>query len=763
MFYSHEVLTSRKYGVATVWLVATLGASSKISKIKRKAIREVDVPKACRTIIDPGAPLALRLQGNLLYGVSRVYLEQCGYVLSDAENAHTAMRMMLKVLKNADLDPNAGKARPEQLILSDDPSFLPDLVLPPLELFADLDAAHLKPLCFDSSQTYTPYASQSDVNSPGNAVGGLIIPESSSLVPGDFQIGGEDEFGSGGDAGVMLGREEAVVPLEEGFTFDADGEFIELGGGEQAAATPLNTRALGMTGDAGTSARVREQHTEGQQAEFEPDDQMELDLPMPQNDPISSQNESSSQAAHPTVLEAESDPDSTSVAAPMQRKQHRRRVLRTDRTMELRTTDISDWNNNYLANMAEASRHKTAHRNPWQAKKNAEYYVWGSGVGGLGNRLPGAAAPSPFDIFSGDNLYKLYTGIDRTVTPGKKHDRDSGIDEATAEEARRVRPRLEDEGEPMDIGRGEEDEGILMLEDDEVELPRDAPAALDDQQLNSAMPWNISASIRGSSVVPRSAVPASTGRGAPGSRLMGSRMVSASPLQGRGRLGALSLTPLRGLGSELSREGSGLAEIPTSDDYEDLFALPPGEDEDVVRPLDRMVDALSVEGNNFLIFVADAVSDKRRRLQEEGDALEDADEILFEDILAPPERSRLVACQGLMMVLTLGTKGLLRVRQDEAFGEIGLRLTAKGSVLVEQTAGVFQDVGVRAAQEHGDAMEVEGPRQPEDQPASALPGNTGDEDRGNNGGGDSAEDDHDGDDDDVSDNDNEENDSLYGT
>ncbi|KAI4949007.1 hypothetical protein J4E91_005469 [Alternaria rosae] len=62
MFYSHEVLTSRKYGVATVWLVATTQ-----KRIGRKQILEVDVQKACQTIVDPVAPMALRLQGNLMY------------------------------------------------------------------------------------------------------------------------------------------------------------------------------------------------------------------------------------------------------------------------------------------------------------------------------------------------------------------------------------------------------------------------------------------------------------------------------------------------------------------------------------------------------------------------------------------------------------------------------------------------------------------------------------------------------------------------
>jgi len=60
------VLTSRKYGVATVWLVATLGAKSTHKRVSRKAILDVDVQKACGTIERPEAPMALRLQSNLL-------------------------------------------------------------------------------------------------------------------------------------------------------------------------------------------------------------------------------------------------------------------------------------------------------------------------------------------------------------------------------------------------------------------------------------------------------------------------------------------------------------------------------------------------------------------------------------------------------------------------------------------------------------------------------------------------------------------------
>lgn len=97
------MLTSRQYGVATIWyhsfhpsrplfrvfaftpihnpsidtntdarppsprLVATLGAKSNLKKVTRRAILDVNLPKACETITEPEVPIALRLQGSLLY------------------------------------------------------------------------------------------------------------------------------------------------------------------------------------------------------------------------------------------------------------------------------------------------------------------------------------------------------------------------------------------------------------------------------------------------------------------------------------------------------------------------------------------------------------------------------------------------------------------------------------------------------------------------------------------------------------------------
>lgn len=45
------------------------------------------------------------------YGVSRVYAQQAGYILTDAQHAQNAMRSLMKVVRAAELDPEAGKAR----------------------------------------------------------------------------------------------------------------------------------------------------------------------------------------------------------------------------------------------------------------------------------------------------------------------------------------------------------------------------------------------------------------------------------------------------------------------------------------------------------------------------------------------------------------------------------------------------------------------------------------------------------------------------
>ncbi|KAM0816624.1 putative Rad21/Rec8-like protein N-terminal domain-containing protein [Seiridium cardinale] len=111
MFYSHEILNSRQYGVATIWLVATIGNKFNVKRVGKKAIQEVDVTRACEKIIEPGAPIALRLQGSLLYGVSKVYEQKCHYMLTDVQKIQGHMMTFLRQFGANQLDPAEVRAR----------------------------------------------------------------------------------------------------------------------------------------------------------------------------------------------------------------------------------------------------------------------------------------------------------------------------------------------------------------------------------------------------------------------------------------------------------------------------------------------------------------------------------------------------------------------------------------------------------------------------------------------------------------------------
>ncbi|KAF2847713.1 hypothetical protein T440DRAFT_500908 [Plenodomus tracheiphilus IPT5] len=711
MFYNHEVLTSRKYGVATVWLVATLGSKSNLKRINRKQILDVDVSKACQTIVDPVAPMALRLQGNLLYGVSRVYLQQCGYVLSDAQAANNAMNLLLRTVKDAALDPDAGKARPEQLVLQDDPSFLPEYVLQPADLFAgfNLNLDLLPNSHSGDSQSLTPFESQQSQSSPQvSVIGGLVLPSSSTSQHGDFQFEGDDVPGSINRPSDVFGAGGLLNLDEPDFTFGDDGNIIQLGDDGDVPRTPGVHGGSTMPGDASASARVRREHEEGRQAGAQiPGDDQDMDLPnygddLPEGQAFPSADQGQFHE-HYEVVES----SSSTVAAPMRRKPRAVRVLPTDRTIELRNADLAAWNTNYLQNMRAAAKPKAKLAAAARAKKNAEHYVWGSGLGGIGRNFPDGNVSNPFEMFIGDSLFESITGMSRQKGKTQKHDRDNGIDDATQEESRRVRQKTGDFDNEKP--RGDDDESGFQLGDADfdVELPREATTALDDQQIFSAMPWNMSASIRGSSAVPRS------GLGSLDRTNRGSRKVSASPLHGRGLGQADRLDALKSIESDgdYGLGGDDFALLGPSSDHPDLEAP--------VHTTTRVRDAVSAEGANFLTFVMGAIAGKRKDIQAATENMSDAlpadaasnvDEITFEELLPPRENSKLVACQGLMMVLGLGNKGMLNIQQSEHLGEINLQVTPQAHasqviVLSDHEESEAESDGELLRQEHDDSDE----------------------------------------------------------
>ena len=179
-------------------------------------------------------------------------------------------------------------------------------------------------------------------------------------------------------------------------------------------------------------------------------------------------------AAEPGFLKSsssvvpEEEPSSESAEAPQQRKHKAAKVLAIDMTQGLRNADLAQWNNEYLSNMVIAAQAKQQHKLPSQSRKNADFWVTGTGIGGVGSGLGTSKLQSPLDMFAGDKLMRALTGVEATPI-GKKRTRGDEDDRGSDSEERRVRAR--EEGDDQ-IGRGDglalDEDGTLPMFDDGV-------------------------------------------------------------------------------------------------------------------------------------------------------------------------------------------------------------------------------------------------------------------------------------------------------
>ncbi|OBT68516.1 hypothetical protein VE03_02875 [Pseudogymnoascus sp. 23342-1-I1] len=695
MFYSHEILTSRKYGVATVWLVGTLGPTSSALKVKRKQILGVDVRKACETIIQPEAPMALRLQSSLLYGVSRVYNQQCGYVLHDAQTAQNNLRALLKVVKNSVIDLDAAAARPDQLMLMDDPAFEPGLALPslpPLD-FSILEEG-IKDSQFSMLSSLKSFNTSGISNSSQASLVGLQIPPSDSDITGQFQLPGRFQLGSSAQktpSGVNpFDGDEPGLLDDLDFEFDADGDMVDLDAEELARrrmrAYPAGTGRA--ESDSAASGRVRRDHEEaliGRSDRLDDDGdfimQMDDDMnilpdaeafPQHQGAKLRGDNESSIEES------------SVSAEVPMKKKRQRKAlkvISDLNIRLDIRNSELSEWQTNYVQNMAKEKHAKLMRVINKYAITNASIFVWGNGIGGIGRTIRSSGnVPHPLDIFRGDKLKELLTGVVSSPIKGKKRAR-SAFDENDEEAARNVRNRPDMEPQlPRAVGNDafmpNFDDEMMPYPDDStgIEVGREAFTPLADHH-SSAMPWNVSASVnsfrqRSSSVVPGQGRHSSVVPSRPGSR-----HPSASPLLGRGRL--LSDNEL-----EFPAGGAGSTSALEDEEFE---ALGPSAavDTQTAQNSQWVADALETESLNFLEFVrashAEAEDDLESHESRDTDDGPREKWVGFETLFPPQESHRIVAAQAFHHVLSLATKNLLRVTQDEG-GEVMMSLDMMSEV-----------------------------------------------------------------------------------
>lgn len=364
----------------------------------------------------------------------------------------------------------------------------------------------------------------------------------------------------------------------------------------------------------------------------------------------------------PVAMEEE---PSSSVTAPLRRRARVPKIIPLDTTMELRNRDLMEWNTNYLNNMAEKNRESLKIRAPIQAKKNAYQWILDGGIANVGRGVDTSSIAAPLSVFHGSRLYEMITGLAMCPTGEKRPLEDTG-DETTDLE-RRVRPRSDDEDEigrrvGMELG----DEGILMLGDD-VEIPREGPEGLED--ISSAMPWNITASFRGSSVARQPLVSIA----AAGPRRRG---VSASPLTAPARPSHLQPTiSAAEAGEGFTSDQAFAGDLGGPGEFE-LYGPAAEVDTQTAAQHSWQRDILDQESSNFHDFLEHAVEERRNRMEQGELSMEDYDSIYFEDLLPPSANSRIVAAQALLHVLSLASKNIITATQPEPYGPIELQLVS---------------------------------------------------------------------------------------
>ncbi|GKT99864.1 meiotic cohesin rec8 [Fusarium langsethiae] len=530
MFYSHEILNNTQYGVATIWLVATVGNSSQ-KRLTRKAIQGVDVPKACETIIDPGAPLALRLQGNLLYGVSRVYSQQCHYVLSDAEKTQSNMMTFFRAMNTNETDPNAGKSKRHQITLQNDPSFDPLSTVPKLDLLASVDD-----LVFLSTQLstqnnvsqMTPLTQSTSSSGRGNSLLNFGIPQSSQSgrscrLPTDLDLDlpkpfhAQDPF----EEFNPFGEDIANIPGLD-LNFDIDGNLVDFGDLEPELPALPGTAAyeeqLRIQAANAANLDTKKGHDVGDNGIIMGEDPLPDAEPFPKR-PTATQPTSN---AEPTTT---STTETIEVKAPLRWGRPRRKHQMIDKKDYIPSFTIRGWYWTYPDYM-EALRKPRPPTTTTEARRNAKALLFGNGLARVARSPLGVAHPLA-GRYSGMALLAQLQGRDPEPEPelpsrGRRRTSAEAFPDEQ-DEGRNIRQRAGNQNEGDELGRGHgDDTGAIMFgEDLAPEMGLDVAKGLEDRHSSSMAPWSRPPSI------------------APGSSLRGQGSVqkghpAPSPLHGRG-------------------------------------------------------------------------------------------------------------------------------------------------------------------------------------------------------------------------------------
>jgi meiotic recombination protein REC8, fungi type len=597
----------------------------------------------------------------------------------------------------------------------DDPAFMPDMDLPALDF--DFSSLHLDMNALggpQKSSLLSPFSQNRRDSSTSHAgsIVGLNIPHSSSVVSYQFPYNDPFQLGTlSAQKTPMASRlfedEEEKLLDDFDFVFDANGEIRDINPVERELIRSGTVMSeLGRLGsDSVAGGRVRREYegpaglllSQGRDYVMIPNDEPNI---LPETEPFPAMIAGIRQGRLNTDSSKSNEEESSSVSAKARLWTRKRKVIKAlpvDQSTSLRNADLRDWQDSYAQNMLAAIQKKETQHTARVAKRNAYEWVFGNGLGNVGNGIGGSKLPSPLALFAGDSLMSLVVGAPTISTAhSPKRAREDNLTPLD----RNVRPKI---SQNLDqIGRGD-DAFVPQFEDSTgVEVGREAPTALEDHPV-SAMPWNISSSLHSYRNLPAgsSVHGPGTATGRPSSihsARPGSRLTSASPLFGRGRASAEGNIPdfggldeigdlpgLPGYSDPIVRRGRTLSASHTAVEEFEIFGPSAAVDTQTAQGTQWVRDALARESMNFLEFVRNTLTEgKVNELVDDADPLGQTTsgmskiekEVGFEALFPPESNSMMVAAQAFHHVLTLATKNLLSVRQEIPFGEIYLSVAA---------------------------------------------------------------------------------------
>ncbi|RDW85162.1 hypothetical protein BP6252_02752 [Coleophoma cylindrospora] len=154
MFYS-ETLLQKTGPLARVWLSANLER-----KLSKTHILQSNVKDSVDAIITPNqAPMALRLSGQLLLGVVRIYSRKARYLLDDCNEALMKIKMAFRLSGNNDMPTGLHMPSRDALILPDVLTEGDNLEMPPMP-----DASFLLSQMEDDSNNRKRRSGSRDIN-----------------------------------------------------------------------------------------------------------------------------------------------------------------------------------------------------------------------------------------------------------------------------------------------------------------------------------------------------------------------------------------------------------------------------------------------------------------------------------------------------------------------------------------------------------------------------------------------------------------------